>query len=303
MSDGRLGETGKLAVKLVRADGKELAHPSLGDLFARLEKGVDAAVIAAADFFQTALVALHLDAEGKVVDHTDTHEVLSDGSVHLGAGTVTNAGVNLMAWNDQGNVLGSTLSNLQYHAIGSGSTASAATDFNLQTAQGTTNLTGTTNGYMTGTQSLVAPNIFKSIATFTASGAVTVNEWILAMSNAAAFTGLTANASSATSIGVATTPFTTTGNGLKGWTVEINASAINTPTTTVMGLVTANTSSALTIANGWFTLANAGAATPSSTASFVVYPTAFDHKQFGTITMASGDTLQFTYQLTVASGG
>lgn len=222
----------------------------------------------------------------------------------LGSGTVTNAGVNLMAWNDLNNGLGSaTLANLQYHAIGTGTTASASSDFYLQTPQGTTNLSGTTNGYMTGAPTLVAPNIMQSQATFTATGAIAVAEWIITDSNAAAYTSQTANASSATSIGVATTPFSTTGNGLKGWHVEINATAINTPTTTVMGLVTANTSSALTIAEGWRTLANATAGTPSSTATFSVYPTAFDHKQFGTINLAANDTLQFTYQLTVTSGG
>lgn len=302
MSEGRLGDAGDLSIKLVRSDGKIIEHPSLADIFAMLESGAEDALRAARDYFQTNLIAHHFDADGKIVDHSDTHVVLPDGGMHLGSGLVTNAGVNLMAWNDTNNTLGATLSNLQYHAIGTGTTAAAAADYNLQTAQGATNLSGTTNGYMTGVQSVVAPNQFKTVATFTATGAIAATEWIIAMNNAANYSQ-TANSSSSTSIGVSGTPFATAGNGLKGWTVEINASAINTPTTTVMGLVTANTNALLTVANGWYTLANAAASTPSSTAAFVVYPTAFDHKVFSVVNLANGDTLQFTYTLTINSGG
>lgn len=222
----------------------------------------------------------------------------------LGSGTVTNAGVNLMAWNDLNNGIGSaTLANLQYQAIGTGTTASASSDYYLQTPQGATNLSGTTNGYMTGAPTIVAPNIIQSQATFTATGAIAVTEWAITMSNAANFSRTATGTPTATTFPDSGAAFTTTGNGLKGWTIEINSAAINTPTTTVMGLVTANTATSLTIAEGWRTLANASGATPGANVAYVVYPTAFDHKQFAAVNLASTDTLQFTYQLTVTSGG
>lgn len=226
----------------------------------------------------------------------------NDTAINLGSGLVTNVGVNLMAWNDEASTLGATLSLMQYQAIGTGTTAAAATDYYLQTPQGATNLSGTTNGYMTATNSVTVPNTIKSVATFTATGSIAVTEWALTMSNAASFSG-TATATSSTSLTNSGASFTTSGNGLKGWTVEASSSAVNTPTTTVQGLVTANTGTALTVANGWWTLANASGTTPSGTTSYVVYPTAWDHKVFSSINLVSGDSLQTTYSVAVNSGG
>lgn len=223
--------------------------------------------------------------------------------IDLGRGLVTNVGVNLMAWNDEASTLGATLSLMQYQAIGTGTTAAAATDYYLQTPQGSTNLSGTTNGYMTAVNSIVAPNTIQSVATFTATGSIAVTEWSLTMSNAAAFTGRSATSTTSTNLTDSGAAFTTAGNGLKGWTVEANSSAINTPTTTVMGLVTTNSATALTIAEGWWTLANSSASTPSGTTNYVVYPSMWDHKEFSTVNLANTDTLQFTYKVAINSGG
>lgn len=222
----------------------------------------------------------------------------------LGSGLVTNVGVNFMADNDVNNRLSSgAINNFKYHAIGTGATAAAATDYYLQTPQGATNLSGTTNGYMTGTNTVVAPNQWKTIATFTATGAIAVTEWILAMSNAVNFSRTATGTPTATTFPDSGAAFTTAGTGLTGWTIEIASSAINTPTTTVAGLVTSNTATQLNIAEGWWTLANASGATPGANAAYVVYPTIFDHKQFAAINLANGDTLQFTYTNTINSGG
>jgi hypothetical protein len=252
----------------------------------------DEAIISSNQFFGTNLSMQHFDRRGRLVEQRD-----------LGSGLVTNVGVDLMAWNDEANVLGATLSIMTQQAIGTGATAAAAADYYLQTPQGTTNLSGTTNGYMAGAQSVVAPNQIKSIATFTATGAIAVTEWILAMSNAAAFTGRSATSTDATHLNDTGAAFTTAGNGLKGWAVEAATTAINTPTTTAFGIVTANTATALTVGNGWFTLANAGASTPGGTTNYVVYPAIWDHKVFSVVNLANGDSIQFTYTLTINSGG
>lgn len=220
-----------------------------------------------------------------------------------GSGKVTNVGVNLMAWNDATSVLGATLSLMQYHAIGTGSTADAAADYYLQTPQGTTNLSGTTNGYMTGAPAVTAPNQIKTSATFTLTGNIAISEWVLAMSNAANFSRTASGTPTATTFPDSGAAFTTSGNGLKGWTIEIASSAVNTPTTTVQGLVTSNTATQLNLAGGWWTLANASGSTPGANVAYVVYPTAWDHRQFSTVNLGNGDTFQVNYTLTINSGG
>lgn len=242
------------------------------------------------EVFSTNLSLLHRGVDGALKDVRD-----------LGSGLVTNVGVNLMA-NDFTWAGGATLKQMNYHAIGTGSTAAAASDYYLQTANGATSISGSTNGYMTGTQSYVSPNQYKTVSTFTFTGSIAVTEWGLFDSNASNFSG-TATATSSTSLTNTGATFTTTGNGLQCWSVEANASAINTPTTTAMGQVASNTGTVLTLLGGWLTLANASASTPSGTTSYVVYPSMWDHKVFSAINVVSGDSIQFTYTLTCQSGG
>lgn len=219
----------------------------------------------------------------------------------LGSGLTTNAGQNLIAWNEVNNILsGPSLNSMKYHAIGTGTTADAATDYFLQTATGTTNLSGTTNGYMTGVNTVVTPNQIQSVATFTATGAIAVTEWALANGNYNNLARTESGTPTSTSFPDSGATFTST---YVGATVEINASAINTPTTTVMGLVTAvPNGTTLTIGGGWYTLANASAGTPAASSPYVLYPTIFDRKQFAAINLTNTDTLQFTFTATAQSG-
>lgn len=223
--------------------------------------------------------------------------------IHVGSGKITNVGVNFMAWNDEASVLGATLSLMKYHAIGTGSTADAAADYYLQTPNGTSNLSGTTNGYMTATQSVVAPNTYKTSSTFTLTGNIAIAEWILAMSNAANFSRTATGTPTATTFPDSGASFTTSGTGLEGWTIEIASSAVNTPTTTVAGLVTSNTATQLNIAEGWWTLANASGSTPGANQAYVVYPTVFDHRQFSTVNLGNGDSLTVNHTIAINSGG
>ena len=154
--------------------------------------------------------------------------------------------------------------------------------------------------------------IYQTTATFTATGAVAATEWILAIANGANIAG-TATATSSTSL---------TGTGFSAgtqamWTVEALASGtipVNTPTTSAVLQVTnspANTTTVLTgVDNGWgsgtktwLSLANQAVPTPSGTTLYVAFPTAWDHKQFSVVNLASGDTLLTTYQLSINSGG
>jgi len=234
----------------------------------------------------------------------------ANGTTHVdridcGYGTVTNAGVNLLVNDVLAWALSPVLAKLNYHGCGTGTTASAATDYWLQTAIVAGSLTGSTNGYFTGGQVITAPNIYKTSATsvFAAAGPTAVTEWILTMGNGASiastFTGTTANSGT-----VSGAPFGSS-NVNQGWTCEIGG-PINTPTTTVMGLVTTNSTTVITLgvttAGGWWTLANNSASTPGNVA-FVLAPTTFDRLVFSAINVYAGDSIQWNFSLTINSGG
>ena len=244
--------------------------------------------------YGTNLSAIHRDPRGRLIKQYD-----------LGSGLVTNIGVDLMA-NDFTIAGAPVLKQMNFHGCGTGATAAAAADYYLQTAVAAASLTCSKNGYFTGTQSFVSPNIYQTVATFTYAATLTITEWALLMSNAVNFTG-TATSTGNNTLTNTGAAFTTTGNALSGWAVEANASAINTPTTTVWGLILSNTATVLTLAGpsggAWLTLANAVAANPTGTTAYVIYPGMFDHKQFTGIGVNSGDTIAFTYKLTINSGG
>lgn len=234
-----------------------------------------------------------------------------DGSTerrNLGSGLVTNSGVNLMAddftWGN-----GATLKQMNFHLCGTGTTAAAATDVFCQTPVAAGSLTGSTNGYFTGTQSYVSPNQYKTVATFTYNATLAVTEWALTMANAATVSRTSAGAAPTNNTFTDTgATYTTSGQGLAAYTIEIASSIINTPTTTVMGQILSNTATVLTLQGpsasaAWLTLANAVASNPAATIAYQVFPTAWDHKVFAAINVNAGDSIQFTYTLTVNSGG
>jgi len=254
------------------------------------------------EYFMSALRLVHRGADGAVKDVRD-----------LGSGLVTNAGVNLMSNDFSWTTC--TLKSANFHAIGTGSTAAAASDAFLQTPQGSTNLSGTTNGYMTGTQSVVAnatgspfSPIYQTVATFTATGAIAVTEWILAAGNFATITH-TATATSATSLSDTTnSPFT---SGMVMGTVQTGtATPSNTSTTPMLQIASQSTTVLTGLDNSWGSGTktwlkgdNTAVGTPSGTSTYVVFPTAWDHKVFAAVNLANGDTLQTQYQLSINSGG
>jgi hypothetical protein len=80
-------------------------------------------------------------------------------------------------------------------------------------------------------------------------------------------------------------------------------------TTTVLGLNISNTTHIATLAasstpTGWYTQATqAAGATPGGTEAFTILPVMFDHKVFSAINVVNLDSIQFTYSLSVNSGG
>jgi hypothetical protein len=287
--------SGHLDTRVIRPRPHRVHSLRLGNKRLMFTDDPGDSTILANQVFSTNLTAVHSRLDGTLQHIYD-----------LGSGLVTNIGVNLLA-NDWTLVTAPVLKTMNFHACGTGTTAAAASDYYLQTVTGSGSLTGSTNGYFTGTQSWVAPNIYKTTATFTYSASVAVTEWGLLNSNAANFSG-TATSTGNNTLTNSGATFTTTGNGLTGWTVEASATAVNTPTTTAMGQVASNTGTVLTILGSsgsgqWLTLANASASNPSGTTGYVVYPSLWDHKVFSAINVVSGDSIQFIYSLTVNSGG
>lgn len=291
-----LGLRGNLKGKVLHAPhhtARSLRFPGMGRLIWTSDPGES--TMLAKEVFHSNLWAIHCDGDGVLKNSYD-----------LGSGSVTNIGVNLMA-NDYQLATAPILKNANYHGSGTGTTASAASDYYLQTPIGSGSQTGSTNGYVTGTQSWVSPNQYRTLATFAYTATLAVTEWGLFNSNATNFSG-TATATGNNTLTNSGASFTTSGNGLTGWSVEAASSAINTPTTTAMGQIQSNTATALTILGSsgsgqWLTLANASASNPSGTTAYVVYPSTWDHKVFSAINVVNGDSIQFQYTLTINSGG
>ncbi len=232
------------------------------------------------------------------------------GEYDLGSGLVTNVGALALA-NDFGwsavNALNSLFHSLKYHASGTGATAAAATDIKLQTAS--------TQGGQTpvaGTQVLVsAANLqkYQSVATISYSGGEAVTEWgffaydsaLPTTSNLSDATGSPFTAGSGTTGTVTGTPLTASSATVMGQQMSIFENTGNA--TPSWGLVTSNSTSVVTVP-AWYKVSDGTAgANPANTNAYVIRPIMWDHKVFSAINVISGDSIQFTYTLTVTSGG
>jgi hypothetical protein len=243
------------------------------------------------------------------LEHFDRHGWLIEAR-HLGSGLTTNVGslalANDFAWSAV-NALNSLFAKMKYHASGTGATAAAATDIKLQTPS--------TFGGQTpvaGTQVLVsAANLqkYQSVATIAYTGSESVTEWgifsygstlpaVTALSDA---TGSPFTAGSATSGTVTATPLTPSSSTVMGQQMSIFE---NTNATRISwGLVTANTNAVITVP-AWYKTADGTAGTaPVNADTYVIRPIMVDHRIFTSVGVASGDSIQFTWTLTIASGG
>lgn len=226
-------------------------------------------------------------------------------SIDLGSGLVTNVGVLALAndWNLAGPSAApiNTLKLANWHHTGTGATAAATTDIKIQTIS--------TQGGQTpvaGAQSLIsAANLqkYQTVATIAYTGVEAVTEWgLLCGSAVSSATGSPATAGSATTATVTGTPLTASSTTVQGLQQNIFHDTGNA--TPLWGLITSNTTSVVTVP-AWYKVLDGTAAgtTPANTDTFVTRPVMWDHKVFTAINVVSGDSIQFTYQLTVVSGG
>ncbi len=220
----------------------------------------------------------------------------------LGSGLVTNLGVLAMAndhaWASPSAAAVNTIKLVKNHATGTGVTAAASTDIKLQTVS--------TQGGQTpvaGTQVLIsAANLqkYQTVVTIAYTGTEAVTEWgLFASGTLTATTGSPFTATTATSGTVTGTPLTASSTTVQGQQQNI----FETTTTPRWGLVLSNTTSIITIPAWYVTADGTSGSTPGSTESYTIRPVMWDHKVFSAINVVNGDSIQFTYSLTVASGG
>ncbi len=232
------------------------------------------------------------------------------GSKDLGSGLVTNWGALALA--NEALTLASpsgarinALFLANQHATGTGVTAASQHDYKLQTIStqgGQTPVAGTQTFATTGT---AATPIYQTVATIPYTGTEAVTEWGLHTSGTlSATTGTPFTAATATTFTATGTPYTASSSTVQGLQQQI----VEPGTTTVIGLIISNTTSVATLQNngttGWWTrAAGTGGSTPGGTEAFTLRPIMWDHKVFSAINVVSGDSIQFTYRLTVSPGG
>ncbi len=224
------------------------------------------------------------------------------GSKDLGSGLVTNIGVlalaNDMNWASPSAAAVNLFKLLKYHASGKGVTAAAATDYRIETDS-------TVGGQtpVAGTQVFTpADNLQKivSVATISYTGSEAVTEWgWFNRSTLTDTTGTPFTATSATGGTTTATPLTASSTTVQGQQQYV----LNTTTTPRIGLITSNTTSVFTIPNWLVSTTGATGSTPGSTEAYTIRPVMWDHKVFSAINVINGDSIQFTYSLTISSGG
>lgn len=289
----KLASGGSLGARRIRPSrprgAASVRIPGLGRMILTRDRGDS--ILLAREQFVTNLHAVHRDGDGCIYDEYD-----------LGSGLVTNVGVMAMAndfaWAAPSGASCATLKLQNWHATGTGTTAAAASDIALQTLASPT----ATNA-VAGTQSLVSAansQIYRTVATINYTSSLAITEWGLHSAQVlSATTGTPFTATTATSATVTGTPYTASSGTVQGQQQLI----VKAGTTASYGLILSNTSSVLTIP-AWYRTADGGAgSTPGATEAFTLLPVLFDHKVFAAINVVNGDSIAFTYSLTVASGG
>ncbi len=233
-----------------------------------------------------------------------------EGTKDLGSGLVTNIGAMMIAEEAVSLAAPSgarinTLFLSNWHATGTGVTGAATTDLKLQTpsTQGGQNPVA---GVQTiATSSTGAVPKYQTVATISYSGAEAVTEWgLFTSSTLSSTTGTPFTAATATTFTATGTPFTASSSTVQG----LQQNIVIPGTTSVYGVIASNTTSVATLVNngttGWWTqAAGAAGSTPGNTEAYTLRPIMWDHKVFSAINVASGDSIQFTYTLTITSGG
>lgn len=276
------------------------------------------AVLGGNNWFSTNLTVKVIDKNGKekqVKDYFGGNSlqralykiVYRDGrtELDLGSGLVTNVGVLALA--NEAVTLASPSGariNLLYlsnqHFSGKGVTAAAATDIKIETISTAGGQTA-----VAGTQSLVSAanaQAYRTVATVSYTGTEAVTEWaLLSGATVSAATGSPFTAGSATTGTVTATPLTASSSTIQGQQQTIFERTSGTNLS--YGLVISNSTSVVTVPAWYLVTTGAAGQAPANAETYVIRPVLWDHKVFSAINVVNGDSIQFTYTLTINSGG
>lgn len=248
---------------------------------------------------QTSLGAIVREPDGRIIEEHD-----------FGSGLITNVGVLALAQDGLGLKQGAAKSsfglfpNLKWHAWGTSETAASVLDLSLNTlaAPTTTKAAAATNTLTANGEG--KPKLV-STATITAEGTLKITEWGIHTGELlSAITGTPLTAESAVSGTVTATPLTASSEEVLGERLHVLVAAENAAKEAkpVWGLVTANTTSVVTVP-AWYSASAGAVAVPYEKSAYTIKPVMFDHRVFGLITVEVGNKIEFPWELEVKSGG
>ena len=228
------------------------------------------------------------------------HKGIWQGEKDLGSGLITNVGALAIAndfnWPNPTTAI-NTLKNCNYHASGTGTNAATASDISLQTSAGPSPAAGTQT-----LQSAANSQKLQTVATLNYTSSLAITEWGLHNSaTLTATTGTPFTAGTATTGTVTGTPYTASSTSAQGQTQMVFHDTTNA--TPFWGLCTSNTTSVITVP-AWYKVSDGtlSASNPANADAFTIRALMLDRKVFTAINVVSGDSIQFTYTLTVSSG-
>lgn len=288
---GTMGMEGQLEAKLIRASKKNprkafhIKVPGLGRLFFTRDQGES--MLFGGNYLVSRLGAVHRDAKGRVIKEYDFGSGSTTYWLSLGLAN---------EWVSAAN--SSCLKNLTYMASGTSSTAVNNWDYQLNTE--VSPVTSTITPTVAAVASSTGIATLQWVGTCSYTSTNSIQEWGLFAGGGTV--GSQYNTSTDTFTGTTATPGTSPSWSVNTWAGQYIVLVGGTP---VVGFITSNSATALTVSPGWVNGTSAGGigTTPSSNTAMNIYPLMSDHKEFSAINVVNGDSIQFTYTLTINAGG
>jgi hypothetical protein len=311
MKDSNMGIGGDLGIRPLKnprpATAKSLRIPLLNKRII-LTSDPGSGSIMSSDYMQSNLWAIHRDGDQKVKD-----------AYNLGSGNVQQNMVVALMQDIVGtasNLAAPILTKLKYMYSGTGATANTY-DYALLTA------INTASGSITPTLGYSSDNTtIQWVGTIAYTGTAAVTEWgLYVQANGGGAPGVVSVSQSSTntwnSQGQASATWGTSlgasPNALAGYVTVIGASSATPNAASQVGLYVISNGSgtsgtvvgAVSPTTAFYNLTAGGgsATTPSSNTVSNIWPLMADHKTFAAINVVNGDSIQFTYTLTLTSGG
>lgn len=250
--------------------------------------------------FDTNLTATIRDAKDRVIDR-----------VPLGSGKVTNAGALALGYDFNcpgvSGAPANLFANLKYHGWGTGAGTENEKDIKLETPAtwegGANNKARKETSYLVTPSGIGTPKLV-SVCKLTwpagEAGEAAIKEWgIFTYESLEATTGSPLTAVSATSGTVTGTPLTASSGTALGETLKL---LVASETSEIWGLITSNSTSGVTVP-AWYKQSTGAVEEPKSNSPYKLRPVMFDHRTFPVLNLSKGNSIEFTYELEIKSGG